>query len=281
MPAWPAARRARGGKGGRGAAAKALPWLVSALAAGVVCWCAYSGFSSLRRMALEPCTITNAAGQVKITFGSESDGRRISKEWVADYFRLTNGVNLATVDFAGRRASMLERQPIVKDVSVEWNRARNEVGIDVQERIPAMRLAGRGWPDSRYVCDAEGVVLDMRQANLPALLLPPADVKQGETLAGRAQAALRLAAALKTHAPDLVLRSLDVRKREYVTAEFAKPYPGRARIAWSGMDGDAAGGDGDLPERLRRLSPLLKNRQWEDRKLWDATDSDPKRITAK
>ena len=265
-----ARRSGKPGGGGGGRAAKIAAALGAvALAAGVV-WGAATGYSALKRMTEEPCVVTNAAEQVCVSFGGAPDGRNVKRGVMTGFFGLTNGANLARIDYAGKRRKFLENPmfSVVKDLSVEWDQSGNRVNIEVTERIPVARIGTMS-------CDAEGVVMNVRaDPSAPKLVLPGGRAPDpGERLEGRSAAALRLVTSAKTAAPELVLRHVGVGQDGMIVYFGAPGGNHEARFVWDGVDGPDRESGKELEARLKMLSLAIKSGLHGDCGYWNVFDA--------
>ena len=104
----------------------------------------------------------------------------ITEEQIRDLFGLTNGCNLALIDFDEVRRDVLQREPIIKSLSVT-KRLPNSVSIAAEERKPVVRVNyqveamktadGRTRRHDRWdVADSDGVVF--RFSRKDSQLLP-------------------------------------------------------------------------------------------------------------
>lgn len=127
----------------------------------------------------------------------------ISDEMVRQAFGLTNGCNLATIDFAACRRRTLERQPLIRSIVID--RRGKTLEIAVEERKPVARInletrrVSRGGKTSEIhlwdAVDSEGVVFSFNRRDtvfMPAIKGLPAAVRRGGRISGRALSALRM-----------------------------------------------------------------------------------------
>jgi len=212
-----------------------------------------------------------------------TSGKMVVPEVITHAFALTNGANLAEIDFARIRADLLARIPNIRDLRIE-RRMPNRVTVNVFEREPVARVAGRAkTDDGSRVVDSEGVVFRFARSisALPIIReAPDVRTKPGERLTGSGAAALHLVEAAA--APELVslgIQEIDTSKPDHlllVLGNYA-----RAKIAWERMGEDSAVSRASLAKQLRRLAKALASNLATRSTLWTATDwKDPGRVYA-
>ena len=189
-------------KTGRGSARRAVVALGLAAAVAAVVALAFA-YAKLRALWLEQCVVTDVASQVAIT-----DGKMVRSDVIAGQFGLTNGANLALIDFAEKRRETLKKIPNIRDITVSRH-LPNRVSIDVEERVPVVRLGIRGRKgDTGKVADTDGVVFISSSGTqiLPTIREAAAPgTPKGQTLGGHALAALRLIETCRTSYPELAV----------------------------------------------------------------------------
>ncbi|MBO6167547.1 MAG: FtsQ-type POTRA domain-containing protein [Kiritimatiellae bacterium] len=235
-----------------------------ALAAGV-----FFAFTHLRRLWLEQSTITDVARQVTIVTGSH-----VKSGVILDGFGLTNGANLATIDFKARRSELLGKVANIRSLSIERH-LPDRVVITVAEREPVARLGVKGQKGTTgKVVDAEGVVFlrrvgtgmlpVIREARAPGTL-------PGKTLSGRAAAALKVVVACADgDLASLGILEVDASPRDYLLAVLGNYQ--RAKIAWEGMDEPVAGADDNMRTRLSNLRKAVNSNIATRAIIWNATE---------
>ena len=123
---------------------------VAAVAAAVVggaLWGLSCGYDAMMSAYDEQCRVIDA--DVDVVVVVTGSAKMVHRDLVTDFFGLTNGANLAEIDFAGKRAELLHT-PNIRDVRIE-RRMPNRVTIEVFEREPVARVAGqsrRAWATS-------------------------------------------------------------------------------------------------------------------------------------
>ena len=260
------ARRESGG-GMRGVVALVALALAAAALVGL-----FVAYDRLRDMWREQCVATDMESQVSIT-----EGRLVRADVVAEAFGLKNGVNLAEIDFAARRAEMLGKYPAIREISVT-RRLPNRVEIAVVEREPAVRMGTSGRKGgSGLVADEEGVVFGCRRGTnlLPIVKespAPGAGTPVGQRLSGRSLAALRLVMACREpRFQDLRLLEVDVSKSDYLVATLADY--STANVSWPGMD-DSGGGKEKLAETIESFLKALRCDTSRGTRVWNVFGPD-------
>ena len=221
------------------------------LSLGLLVWGTTEIFGTLHRISNEQCRVSDADVDIVIV----TPNRMVPPEAVIFHFGLTNGANLAEIDFAGLREKMLARIPNVRDIRIE-RRLPNRVTIEVKEREPIARVASTAKNSpSGLMVDAEGVIFRFARsaAVFPVVRTGP-DVKigPGERLVGRAAAALQLVEAASQ--PDLLalnVQEVNASPKDYVMVTLGNY--SRAKVAWDRMDENTALSRESLQTQLRRL----------------------------
>lgn len=189
-----AAMKAVTGSGSRGFG-RAVALLALLAAVGAAVWGVCAGVTRLRAMWIEQCVVRDVARQVRIRATPH-----VGEGVVRELFALTNGCNLATMDFDAVRTDVLRRHPIIKDITVT-RRLPDRLEISLTERKPIARIvsgedrrkADRHLPWN--VADAEGMVFSFPKKDtggLPMVIVPGSLPSRGERLAGHPLSALRL-----------------------------------------------------------------------------------------
>lgn len=225
------------------------------------------------------CCVTDSGEQIEII-----GGKVIEPRLIVNHFGLTNGVNLAHVDFPKLRDRLLECAPNIRDIRIT-RRLPNFVRIEVIERIPVARVIGHGANASKNnVADREGVIFwypRKHTALLPIIRETKKNaVANGKSLSGMALAALHL--LQEASAPEydvLKIQEVETFKPDYVLATLGDS--SRAKIAWEDMDKPSRASRISLTNQLARLTSVVKCNVAAGTKLWNATDwHTPSRIYA-
>lgn len=228
------------------------------------------GFNKLRSICNEQCRVIDHDLDVVVT----TPGKMVQPDVITLHFGLTNGANLAEIDFASLRQKLMSRVPNIRDIRIE-RRLPNRVTIDVTEREPVARVAGTGKDSpSGLMTDTEGVIFRFARsaASFPVVRTgPETKLKPGERLVGRAAAALRLVetAAL----PDFLklnVQEANATHPDYVTVTLGNY--SRAKVAWEHMDEDTHSARDSLKRQLMRLSQALATGLASPTATWIATD---------
>ena len=245
---------------------------------GMACCGIAIGGGALRAIWREQFRVQDSAIDVVVT----SSGKNVKPETIIYCFGLTNGANLATIQYETLRKSLIERIPNIKDIKVE-RRLPRRVTVDVKEREPAVRIApAKGPPSTGLVADYDGVVF--RTFNSPPLpIIREADGKHlepGHRLEGNAGAALRLvhllaeaADAKSDEAPELSeLRALEVdtSKKDFLLVTLGDY--STAEIAWERMGEDSEVSRKSLRRQLLHLAQAIATRLTPRTTRWIATE---------
>ena len=225
------------------------------------------------------CCVTDAGEQVEVV-----SGKIVPTRLIVNHFNLTNGVNLAQIDFPTLRERLLKDMPNLQDVKIS-RRLPNHVRIEVAERVPVVRVIGSGAKASaNNAADREGVVFWYPRRD--TALLPVIREAQksttapGERLTGMALAALHLLD--EASAPEfaaLKIQEVDTFKPDYLFATLGDS--SRAKIAWADMEKPTKASRISLTNQLARLTKAVKSSLASGTKLWNATDwGTPGRIYA-
>ncbi len=216
----------------------ALAALVFAGAVWGVCWAVVR----LNGLWIEQCVVTDVASQVAI-----STEPHVSEELVREWFGLTNGCNLARIDFQRIRERVLAEHPIVRELTIVRH-LPNRVDITVEERRPIARVnlkptkvrvgdkevVTANWD----VADANGVVFAFAKKDsqtLPVIVEPAPSAKRGETLSGRARSALRLVDLIsRLDVAALSMPEVSIANENYLTVTM-RDYS-TLRILWRIID---------------------------------------------
>lgn len=230
------------------------------------------GFSKLRSIWLEQCTITDMAAQVEI-----ESGRMVAADVLAEGFGLKPGANLANIDFDARRRELLRKIPNLRELTV-LRRFPNHVKITQEERIPLARLGvTKSKTPTGRVVDAEGVVFScQRNTGMLPLIREPVQNRTavGNRLSGRAYAALQLlSATCETNFPALTVLEIDTDHTDYLAATLGPNYSS-AKIAWDGMDMPTVSARNNMLRKLKRLQQAISSNVNTGAVEWDATETD-------
>lgn len=270
-------RHPNGGEGRSRTAMFAVLSVVALIALGALTWGACTAFVALESVCDAKCVVDDTDVDVVV----QSSGKMVGPEVISYAFALTNGANLAHVDFVGVRDRLLKRIPNIRDMRIE-RRLPNRVTITVTEREPIARVAGVGkGPLNGRVVDSEGVVFRFSR-DIPSLpiIREKGGTEPGERLNGIGVAALQLVEAMAE--PELVslsIQEIDTTKPDYLLLTLGNY--SRAKIAWERMGEASKVSKESLRKQLRRLSKAIASNLASKSALWTATDwKDPGRVYA-
>lgn len=217
------------------------------------------GYDRVRSAYLAQCVITDRARQVEISVVS---GKMLKPDVIAAEFGLRNGANLGLIDFRRKRAEILRKIPMLRELTVT-RLLPDRVRIRAEERAPVARLgaSGRKQP-SRCVADAEGVVFECVRGtrSLPVIREAKARaIAPGQRLKGRARAALDLVLLCReSRYSDLAVLEVDTSKADFLTATLGNY--SQAKISWEGMDDATPASRAALESRLDLLLTAVRAR---------------------
>lgn len=241
------------------------------------------GYEKLRDLWREQCVIRDMEHQVVI-----QSGKMVKADVIAALFGLKVGANLATIDFAEKRRTTLEKVPNLRDLRIR-RFLPDRVTIAIEEREPIARLNIQGRKgDSGKVVDSEGVVFCCSRGTqlLPVIReAGPQGTAVGHHLTARSRAALRLVEACRE--PDyteLGLLDADTTKTDYLSATIGgSSRQAQLKIAWEGMDKPSTPASrASLNRQLKHLRDAIRAQLIQGSAVWNATDyqSSPGRIYA-
>lgn len=224
------------------------------------------------------CRVTNIGEQVEI-----STGKQINARMIKVHFGLTNGADLASIDFARLRERLLADTPNLKDLKIAL-RQPNHLRIEAIERIPIVRVMGYGPKASKnYAADREGYIFWYPQRETALLpIIRDAKMKSGgqKRISGMALAALNLLEEASSPEYDVLkIQEVDTLKRDYLLVTLGDS--SRAKIAWEDMGRPSRESHASLTNQLSRLTQVVKSNVAAGTRLWNATDwGTPGRIYA-
>ncbi len=245
---------------------------------GLACCGAVIGFKALRNVWLEQFRVQDPAIDVVVT----TPGGNVTPETVTQLFDLTNGANLATIDYADKRRKLIEKIALIQDITIE-RRLPHRVIIDVKEREPAVHIATvKDAKATGLVADYDGVVFNTHTASsqLPVVReAPETRHTPGQRLEGQVRAALQLvhvladAAEGKSDAVELTslrVREINASKKDYllVTLEDSST----AEIAWDHMGDESEVALKSLHRQLVHLSQAIATRLTPRATRWIVTE---------
>lgn len=244
---------------------------------GAAAWGLVRGFDALEKLYDGQCRIIDRDVDAAIVVTGSA--KMIHPDLITVFFGLTNGANLAEIDFAGKRAELLAKTPNIRDIHIE-RRLPNRVTVEVFEREPIARIAGKSRRGSiDRVVDSHGVVFRFHRnvATLPIIReAARPEVLPGQKLSDLGAAALHLVQAV-ADAPELGdfrVLEIDTSPRDYLMLTMGDY--SRAKIAWEHMGQDDAYAKVSLKRQLERLSQAMGSRIITGVKLWNAMDFDDK-----
>lgn len=228
-----------------------------------------AGYTKLRELWLEQCQITDFDEQVTI-----SPGTMVKADVIAENLGLKNGANLALIDFAEKRETIMKKIPNLRSITITRH-LPGKVSIATEERTPLVRMSYRGYKGiTGKVADSEGMVFICQRGTsmLPTIReMRAPGTTPGNLLSGLSRAALQLVEA--SQHPDfseLGIIEVDATKPDYLTATLSSY--ARAKIAWEGMGEPSAAGRSHLLRQLTYLRNAIRSQVGDGAVIWNATD---------
>lgn len=254
--------------------------VLATMAVSILAWALLAAHDALMSVYDEQCKVIDADVDVAIIITGSA--KMVPRDLVVDIFGLTNGANLAEIDFMKKRNDLL-KTPNIRDIRIE-RRMPNRVTVEVFERDPIARVAGHSRHSSiGRVTDIEGMVFRF-QRNIAALpIIREAEQQNtppGQKLTGHAAAAVHLAAAVAeaTDLGDFRILEIDTSPRDYLLLTLGNY--SRAKIAWEHMGQDDAIARTSLKAQLIRLSKAMATQLTPGTTIWNAMDFEGGRVYA-
>ncbi|MCQ2391024.1 MAG: FtsQ-type POTRA domain-containing protein [Kiritimatiellae bacterium] len=226
--------------------------------------------TALQTICNEQCRVVDPDLDVVVV----TPGKMVQPDVVTLHFGLTNGANLAEIDFAALRDKLLSRVPNIRDIAIE-RRLPNRVTIEVKEREPIARVVGAAKNSpSGLMVDAEGMIFRFARSAAAFPVVRAADdmkAAPGERLTGRSAAALRLLeVAAQPEFLSLNVQEANAAFKDYVLVTLGNY--SRAKVAWDHMDEDSHVSRESLRRQLKRLTQALATGLVSPTTTWIATD---------
>lgn len=223
--------------------------------------------SKFRQAYLAQCVLSDPDAQIETVTSPH-----IKRALLLDLFGLTNGCNLALMDFKALRKEILRKQPVVKSLSVT-RRLPGGLVIAADERKPIARVNytpvkiknGDGRVETSYhwnVVDAEGVVFRFSQSEtrlLPRIVEKRRSAAPGEKLSGRPMAALRLIdMCARRDFPSISILDVDVSGQSYLVAT-TRDYDA-IKIDWARVNENGDGRQDGIRSALGQIQSIILSR---------------------
>lgn len=240
---------------------------VVVLALGAAIFLAWRGFAALRDLWTEQCAVRDVHAQVEV-----SASPHMSAAMILGLLGVTNGCNLAEMDFERLRGRILAAQPMIKTLEIS-RRLPGGLSVRVEERTPVARVnyssmvlrdsQGRATRHGRWdAVDAEGVVFNFSRDDtklLPMIVESRPSAKRGERLSGKALVALRLIVLCsRPEFAPLRLRDVDVSNATYLKA--ATGDYDAVTIDWTYPDPPESPVQPKLERALAEIAAIGRNR---------------------
>ena len=225
-------------------------------------------YDRLSDLYCQQCVITDMSEQVEIT-----SGKMVKPDVIAENLGVTNGANLAKIDFAERRETILSKIPTLRSISIT-RRLPDKVYVVAEERTPVAKMGVRGRRTTTgRVVDSEGMVFTCQRGTqlLPTISEPqPPGTQPGHKIKGRTAAALQLIETCREpEFAELGVQDVVASKPDYLLATLGDY--SRLKIAWDGMDSPSAKSRHELEGRLALLVQTIRTRVGTGARTWNAT----------
>jgi hypothetical protein len=223
----------------------------------------------LYELYIEQCAVKDASRQIQV-----EDGELIKKELILRSCALTNGINLAKINYEKLRQNVLAEFPQIKSISFV-RMMPDKLRVTIEERTAICRLGVSGNRNNTgLVTDREGYVFRKYRdtSSLPIIRNSSvANFLPGKLLPNRAIAAIELLETLKNpEFSELAALDADISKKDYIVITFKSDYS-RAKIAWDDMDENTPAGKTSLSRQLTHLMQAMRLKT--GTRLWNATDT--------
>lgn len=172
--------------------------------------------------------------QIQIT-----PSQHFTEEHIRKTFGLTNGCNLAAINFVEKREMALKTYPLLRNIKISRIHP-DKVKIAVEERKPVARINIVHPKDNQgrpfwMVVDSEGVVFDYSlkdSRSLPKIIESKPSAQGGEKISGKTMIALRLVelSSDKDLAGVMTLTEVDVSNDIYLIARTRED--NKIKILW-------------------------------------------------
>lgn len=229
------------------------------------------GYEKLHEIWCEQCQVVDVSEQVTVI-----SGKMVKPDVIAENLGITNGANLATLDFAAGRREILRKIHTLREITIT-RELPDRVHIVAEERTPIARMGVRGHRKvTGRVVDFEGMVFICQRGTqtLPTISEPSAPgTPSGQRLSNRARSALTLIETCRNpEFAELAVQDVDISKPDYLLVTLGNY--SKAKISWDGMDDAGSRPKADLEARLRNLVAAIRSRVAPTTVIWNATIPD-------
>jgi cell division septal protein FtsQ len=176
-------------------------------------------------------------------------------------FNLTNGCNLAEIDFNKRRQEALRKYPLFSNIKIT-KRLPDKVTIAVEERKPIARINFEKDSSGRVkwlVVDSEGVVFNFPlrdSTSLPIIKESKNSANKGQKVSGKAQMALRLIELCSSKdIANIHLTEVDVSNDIYLVAR-TREY-NKIELMWDYICKKGVHDAGNMDDAIRKISSII------------------------
>lgn len=196
------------------------------------------------------------------------EGAIITADLVREYTRITEGMNIFSMNIGAVRRAVLEKSPNIKRLEIR-RELPDVLRVEVIERTPVATLGRR----SSLAVDVDGHVFNLRsgQIGLPVLLGYAArNVQPGKQLTGNVTAALQVLRLCEDPALGLEVAMVDLSNSDYLILHLDRQDK-VIKLAWPDMYKDSTESRRKLAGKLGQLSRLLHTPRGQMMRRLDAT----------
>ena len=178
-------------------------------------------------------------------------------------FNLTNGCNLAEINFNKCRSDALQKYPLFNNIKITKH-LPDKVTIAVEERKPIARINFEASNDrnrrvSWLVVDSEGIVFNfpLRDSNtLPIIKESKHSTGKGQKVSGRTQLALRLIELCSSKdIKNIHLTEVDISNSIYLIAK-TREY-NKIELLWDYVCEKGEHDTGNMVDAIRKISSII------------------------
>lgn len=184
----------------------------------------------------------------------------ISPNLVRESFNLKIGANLADIDFKAKRAELLSKYPIFREIRIT-RKLPGKVRIAVEERKPIARINYSRQRGTWDVVDRNAVVYSFplsESASLPIIKEKSRSAKRGTKLADEALMALKLVElGTEREFAAAALTSIDISNETYLIAH-TRDYE-TIKISWDYIKGNGTSDLTNMREALHNICRIISN----------------------
>lgn len=230
--------------------------VVFATAAYAVFVCCYKAYSKLLDIRNSQSVVIDEDEQIEINASPH-----FSKANIMESFGLRKGCNLSEIDFREKRAKILKKRPLLKNITVTRILPKKLI-VSVEERKPVARVNYTKKPGERegwLVVDSEGIVFDysLNDSNfLPVITEHRPSAAKGDRISGKAMMGLRFVELCAAKAvSNINLTEVDVSNDIYLVAQ-TREY-NKIKLLWSYIRENGDHDTGNMRDALSKIRDII------------------------